>query len=206
MTADARLAGMPAPHGPTDRPEPMLAGRLVYLRPGERADIPLFVRWLSDAGTTRNLAIRSPIGQAMEERWFETMLDHHGRERWFFVICRLEDDRQVGSLDLHAVDLTNGSAGIGIAIGDPSDTGRGYGSDAMAVLIRFAFDELRLERVWLDVYDENTGARRVYERLGFVHEATFRRGLYRRGAFIDVLRMGLLRDEWHAGAARDRPA
>jgi RimJ/RimL family protein N-acetyltransferase len=177
----------------------MLKGRLVYLRPGERTDIPLFVDWLSDARTTRNLLIRSPIGEAIEERWFDDMLEHHGRERWFFVICRLEDDRPVGSLDLHAIDLTNGSAGIGIMIGDPADTGRGYGSDALRALIGFGFDELRLERVWLDVYDDNTGARRVYERLGFVHEATFRRGIFRRGQFIDVHRMGLLREEWRTG-------
>jgi RimJ/RimL family protein N-acetyltransferase len=186
-----------APAGPpTDRPEPMLRGELVHLRPGERSDVPLFVRWMSDARTTRHLAIRSPIGQAIEERWFEEMLEHHGRDRWFFVICRHVDGRPVGSLDLHALDLTNGSAGIGIAIGDPAETGRGYGSDALRVLIRFAFDELRLERVWLDVYDENAGARRVYERLGFVHEATFRHGLFRRGRFLDVHRLALLREEW----------
>ncbi len=69
------------------RGEPFIRGSLVFLRPGERADIPLFVRWLSDARTAEHLAIRSPIGQAMEERWFEDMLDHHGRDRWFFVIA-----------------------------------------------------------------------------------------------------------------------
>jgi RimJ/RimL family protein N-acetyltransferase len=184
---------------PNDRPEPMLRGELVYLRPGERSDIPLFVRWLSDARTTRNLLIRSPIGEAIEERWFDTMLEHHGRERWFFVICRLVDGRPVGSLDLHDLDQINGSAGIGIAIGDPADTGQGYGTDALRVLVRFGFDELRLVRLWLDVYDENEGARRVYERLGFVHEATFRHGLFRRGRFMDVHRLGLLREEWDAG-------
>lgn len=177
----------------------MLRGELVYLRPGERSDIPLFVRWMSDARTTRNLLIRSPIGHALEERWFDSMIEQHGRERWFFVICRLVDGRPVGSLDLHALDHTNGSAGIGIAIGDPADTGQGYGSDALRVLARFAFDELRLVRLWLDVYDENEGARRLYERLGFVHEATFRHGVFRRGRFRDVHRLGLLREEWDAG-------
>lgn len=183
---------------PDDRHEPMLRGELVYLRPAERSDIPLFVRWMSDARTTRNLLLRSPIGQAIEERWFDTMLEHHGRERWFFVICRLVDGRPVGSLDLHALDETNGSSGIGIAIGDPADTGQGYGSDALRVLVRFGFDELRLVRLWLDVYDENEGARRVYERLGFVQEATFRRGVFRGGRFRDVHRLGMLKEEWDA--------
>jgi diamine N-acetyltransferase len=174
----------------------MLRGGLVYLRPAERTDIPNFVRWLSDERTTRNLALRSPIGLAMEERWFEDLLDHHGRDRWLFVICRLFDGRAVGSLDLHEVDLTNGGAGLGIVIGDPADRSQGYGGDAIGALLDFAFDELRLERVWLDVYAQNPDARRLYERLGFVLEATFRHGVYRGGRFDDVHRMGILRAEW----------
>jgi RimJ/RimL family protein N-acetyltransferase len=178
------------------RPEPLIRGRLVYLRPGERTDIALFVRWLSDARTTEHLALRSPIGQAMEERWFEGMVDHHARDRWFFVICRLDDDRPVGSIDLHELDLTNGSAGLGILIGDPADTSQGYGSDAIGALLDFGFGELRLERIWLDVYADNARALHVYERLGFILEATFRHGLFRHGHYEDDHRMAILRGEW----------
>lgn len=185
---------MPSPAG--DAHVPMLRGRLVFLRPAERTDIPLFVHWLSDARTTRNLALRSPIGEAMEERWFEDLLDHQGRDRWHFVICLLVDRRPVGSLDLHEVDLTNGGAGMGIQIGDPADRSLGYGGDAVGVLLDFGFDELRLERIWLDVYDSNPDARRLYERLGFVHEATLRHGVYRAGRYDDVHRLGILRAEW----------
>ena len=183
----------------------MLAGRTVHLRPGERDDVPLFVRWFSDERTTRHLKLRSPIGLAMEERWFETMLVGHGRDRWFFVICRRVDGRPVGTIGLHDVDHINGGTGLGVTIGDPADTGRGYGSEAIAILVDFAFGDLRLERVWLDVYDDNVDARRLYERLGFVHEATFRRGLFRRGRFSDVHRMAVLRDEWRSPVA-DEPA
>lgn len=197
---------MPSHDPPPASPEPLLHGRLVYLRPGEREDVPLFVRWLSDVRTTRFLDLRSPIGQAMEERWFDEMLEHHGRDRWFFVICLLEDNRPVGSLDLHAIDQTNGSAGIGIAIGDPADTSKGYGSDALAALLDFAFGELRLVRVWLDVFDFNPRARHVYERLGFVHEATLRHGTFRAGRYVDVHRLGILREEWTLGSRRDGAA
>ena len=179
-----------------DMPERILHGRLVYLRPAERDDIPFFVRWLSDARTTEFLALRSPIGLAMEERWFEELLDHHGRERWFFVICRLEDDRPVGSLDLHEIGPTSGGAGLGIVIGDPADTSQGYGSDALRVLLDFGFGELRLERMWLDVFDFNERARHVYERLGFLHEATLRHAFFHGGRYLDLLRMAILREEW----------
>ena len=181
---------------PGDEPVPIHRGRLVYLRPAERTDVPIFVRWLSDARTTENLLLRSPISLAMEERWFDDLLEHHGRDRWHFVICRLEDGRAVGAIDLHEIDLTNGGAGLGIVIGDAADRGMGYGSDALDALIDFGFEELRLERVWLDVYERNPGARRMYERVGFVHEATFRHGVYKGGGFQDVQRMAILRSEW----------
>jgi diamine N-acetyltransferase len=175
---------------------PILGGRTVFLRPAERTDLPLFVRWLSDADTTRNLLLRSPLSLAMEERWFEDLLDHHGRDRWHFVICRRVDGRPVGSLDLHEIDLTNGGAGLGIVIGESADRSQGYGGDAIDTLLDFGFDELRLERVWLDVFESNPGARRLYERLGFVHEATFRHGIFRAGRYDDVHRMAILRAEW----------
>ena len=185
---------MSSPAG--DAPVPIHRGKLVYLRPAERTDIPLFIRWLSDARTTRNLALRSPISLAMEERWFDELLEHHGRDRWHFVICRLDDDRAVGAIDLHEIDLTNGGAGLGIVIGDPADRGQGYGGDALDALIDFGFESLRLERVWLEVYDGNPDARRLYERVGFVHEATFRNAIFRRGRYEDVHRLAILRSEW----------
>ena len=71
-------------------------------------------------------------------------------------------------------------------------------SPGSGTIVPEAPDEIRLERIWLDVYDDNARGRHVYERLGFVQEATFRRGLFRHGRYIDVHRMALLRDEWSA--------
>jgi RimJ/RimL family protein N-acetyltransferase len=102
-------------------------------------------------------------------------------------------------MDLHEIDHVNGSAGLGIMIGDPADTNQGYGSDALRALIAFGFGELRLERIWLDVYDFNVRARHVYERVGFVEEGVLRHALYRDGEFHDDHRMAILREEWAAG-------
>ena len=199
MTTDSD-PGRPA-YPPGGR-EPILHGERTYLRPGERTDLPLFVRWFNDLRTTRTLASLGPMGMVGEERWFDQMSEHHGKDRWFFVVCRLADDRAVGSIDLHDVDLRNGNASLGIVIGDPADTGHGYGSDALRTLVGFGFGRLRLERIALDVYDHNEAARRMYERVGFVLEGTLRRALYADGAFHDVHRMSILRDEWVGGPGR----
>jgi diamine N-acetyltransferase len=200
-----------------DGTEPIIAHGAVYLRSPEREDIPRFVAWLNDRRTSRTLSLRAPLSLVQEEQWFDGMLARQGRESWLFVICRVEDDRPVGNIGLEELDLVNGSAGLGIMIGDPADRGRGLGGDALCAMLAFAFDSLRLERVWLDVYAFNNGARRLYERIGFVREGVLRHAFWRDGRWIDAVRMAILVDEWRASrpdgrvgepapaAADDRP-
>ena len=142
----------------TDGTEPVIAHGSIYLRPAERSDIPLFVRWFNDARTSRTIALVAPMSIPMEEGWFERTVESQGKDGYHFTICLLADDRPVGTIGLEELDLRNGNAGLGITIGDPADTNRGFGSDALRALLGWAFDMLRLERVWLDVYDFNPRA------------------------------------------------
>jgi len=181
-----------------DGTEPQIQHGRVFLRPAEREDIPRFVAWFNDWRTSRTLAMRAPMSLVGEERWFDGMLERQGNGEYLFVACLLEDDRPIGNCGLHEIDLANGNAMLGIAIGHPDDRGQGHGTDILRALVGFGFDGLRLERIWLDVYAINPGARRVYERVGFVYEGTLRRAVYREGEYVDVTRMAILRDEWRA--------
>ena len=193
-----------------DGSEPVIAHGSVYLRAPEREDIPGFVAWLNDWRTSRTLALRAPLSIPLEEAWFERMLADQGKGGYLFVTCLLADDRPVGNIGLFDLDLVNGSAGLGVLIGEAGDRGRGFGTDALRAMLGFAFGLLRLERVWLDVYDFNPDARRLYERVGFVHEGVLRRAVFREGRYVDVHRMAILADEWRAtqegAAAADRAA
>ncbi len=182
---------------------PIVRGEKVYLRAAERSDIPNFVRWFNDSETTSFLAMRAPMSEAMEEKWFNEMLAQQGKDSYHFVLCRLDDDMPIGSVSLFHVDAVNGSAGIGISIGEKSLWGLGLGTDAMFALLDFGFGQLRLERMWLDVYDFNARARRSYEKCGFVLEGTQRHAIFKRGRFYDVQMMSILKDEW-AGQTRKR--
>jgi RimJ/RimL family protein N-acetyltransferase len=180
------------------KPLPILRGEHVYLRPAERADIPNFVRWLNDAETTSFLNMRAPMSEAMEEKWFEGMVERQGKDHYHYVICLLKNDQPIGSLGLFAVDYVNGNGGIGISIGEKSLWGKGYGTDAMNALLDFGFGMLRLERMWLEVYVFNKRARRSYDKSGFVLEGVERRGVFKQGRYLDVELMSMLRDEWAA--------
>lgn len=180
------------------QPLPILRGEHVYLRPSERVDVPRFVRWLNDAETTSYLSMRAPMSEAMEEKWFEAMVERQGKDQFHFVMCMLADDRPIGTVSLFAIDYVNGNAGIGISIGEKTLWGKGYGTDAMNALLDFGFGMLRLERLWLDVYDFNKRARRSYEKSGFVSEGIKRHDVFKQGRYVDVELMSMLRDEWAA--------
>ena len=190
---------------PDDQPAahaaPIIRSERIYLRPAERSDLPIFVRWFSDAEMGRHLAVRAPFSLAMEEKWFDQMVEHQGKDRYMFVICLL-DGRPIGSTDLREINMEDGHAAFGIAIGEKELWGRGYGTEALRAICDFGFGQLRLERIELDVYAGNPRAQRSYEKAGFTIEGTLRRGHFADGEFVDVLRMALLRDEWKA---QDRP-
>lgn len=191
---------MPDGQHPEPPAMPILRAQRVFLRPAERSDLPLFVQWLSDAETTRNLSLNHPLSMAMEEKWFDQVVEQQGRDRYHFVICLLDDGRPIGAADLRDIDRENGHADFGIVIGEKGEWNRGYGTEALAALCDFGFGQLRLERIALDVFAGNLQAQRSYEKAGFVLEGTLRNAHYGDGQFSDVLRMSLLRSEWETQA------
>lgn len=180
-----------------ERP-PMIRGESVYLRAAEPDDLPLFVRWLNDAAVTRHLMAHAPMSMVAEEQWFTRMLEAQGKTDYHFVICLLAGGTPIGTAGLHDVRPRSGHAEFGIAIGEPDQWSRGYGTDALRAICDFGFGELRLERIELHVYASNERARRSYGKAGFVHEGTLRRAHFSRGEHEDVHVMSLLRDEWLA--------
>ncbi|HSK94500.1 MAG TPA: GNAT family protein [Candidatus Angelobacter sp.] len=178
----------------------MIRGDRVFLRPFERADVELYRRWRSDA-RPMDLAgypDRSPLSLAQAEKRITDGSANQGRDEYLFAICLLKDERPIGEASLFKLDRVNGSAELGIFIGEPDQWGRGYGTDAVNALVGFGFGELRLERIHLEVWTENPRAIRAYEKAGFVHEGTLRHDRFEQGRFTDGHVMSILRDEWSA--------
>jgi RimJ/RimL family protein N-acetyltransferase len=177
-------------------PRPIIRGEHIYLRPAEREDVPTFVRWFNDVEVLHNLAMRAPISEIAETRWFDRMLERQGSTDYFFVICLLADGRPIGTIGLHEIGWRDGRAEFGIAIGEKEEWNKGHGTDATRAICDFGFGELRMERIGLHVYAGNDRARRAYEKAGFRHEATLRRAHIARGEHVDVHVKILLRGAW----------
>jgi RimJ/RimL family protein N-acetyltransferase len=182
----------------------LLRGERVFLRPFEERDNEAYRRWRSDARVmaTAGFGERAPLSLAQVEKRLEQVTAEQGKDQYLFAICLQEDERPIGEGSLFGIDRRAGSAELGIFVGEVDEWGRGYGTDAVNVLVDFGFGELRLERIWLNVWTENARARRAYEKAGFVHEGTLRHDLYEHGTFTDGDVMSILREEWQSRRRR----
>jgi RimJ/RimL family protein N-acetyltransferase len=176
----------------------LFEGQLVRLTQLQRDDLPLFRQWFRDYEFFRLLVPETavPITDEAEDEWYEHAVK--SKESFFFAIRLLADGRLIGSCGLFDISPKNRCATFGIAIGDKDCWGKGFGTDATQVLLRFAFQELNLNRVQLEVFAFNQRAIRAYEKIGFVHEGVRRQALFREGRYHDVLLMAILREEWLA--------
>jgi diamine N-acetyltransferase len=175
----------------------MLIGKRVRLRAIERADLPHFVEWLNDPDVSRGLSLNVPLSQDMEEGWFDALKNHPAEERPLGIEIQTEEGwKLIGNLGLMNISWLNRLAEVGIFIGEKQYWSQGYGRDAMVLMLRYAFNNLGFNRVWLRVFETNRRAVRSYEKAGFVHEGRMRQAQFQEGCFIDVLLMSALRAEW----------
>jgi RimJ/RimL family protein N-acetyltransferase len=121
-----------------------------------------------------------------------------GENDLLWSIRLLPEEITIGFISLEGFNWQARSAWVAIGIGDPAHRGKGLGTEAMDVLMRYAFEHLNLNRVNLTVYEFNPRAVRSYEKSGFVHEGRQRQWLNRGGQRWDMLFMGLLREDWLA--------
>jgi RimJ/RimL family protein N-acetyltransferase len=181
----------------------MLIGERVRLRSVEREDIPTFVRWFNDPEVRQYLLMYEPMSKAKEERWFEDQLD---RKDYLFAIEAQIGEQwiHIGNTGLHQIDWKNRMAVFGIVLGEKAYWGQGFGTEATRTILRFAFEELNLHRVELEVFEFNPRAIRSYEKVGFRHEGTRRQALFRYGRYQDVHLMAILQEEFLGGLSADK--
>ena len=174
----------------------MLYGDNIRLRAIERTDIPAFLRWFNDPEVRENLLLFAPMSVAQEELWFENKLQKND-EYLFAIEAHVEDAWvHIGNVGLHAIDWKNGSTIFGIAIGEKAYWNKGYGTDATRAMLRFAFAELNLHRVELEVFANNARAMRAYEKAGFKREGTRRQANFHDGQYRDAHIMAVLQEEF----------
>ncbi len=175
----------------------MLTGRLVRLRAHAPSDLDAAFRWINDTEVTRTLVARYPMSAQAGAAWLEQVSagDARHRDDVGFAIDTLEG-RYIGNCDILRVSWENRTAEVGIMIGEKDCWDKGYGSDAMRTMLRFAFGEMNLHRIELWVLDFNARAIAAYRKCGFVEEGRRRSAWFSEGGYHDSVVMGILREEF----------
>ena len=156
-------------------------------------------RWTHDLSYLRMLSrdLARPLSQAQLKKKYEGIekgMEEHNLI--YYTIRRKEDNGLLGFLRLDWIEWSHGAAQLKMGIGDAAERGKGYGSQALRLLLRFAFDELNLYRLTVTLSEDNPHGIDFFKKFGFVEEVRRRRALLRDGQTYDLLMLGLLKDEW----------
>src|SRR5512138_2506905 len=177
----------------------ILTGTLVRLSAFDPEEMSkAYSRWSRNSEYFRllNSSARPMQSPHKAAKWMEEEVGEMSPASYYFTIRTLAEDKLIGELGLDVVNWSGRDAFVGLGIGEVEYWSKGYGTDAMNILLRFAFTEINLRRVTLTVFEYNPRAIRSYEKAGFQHEGRKRLSLNREGRRWDELFMGILREEW----------
>ena len=177
-----------------DMKNPFIVGDKIYLRPLDMEDIDSFILWLNDEEVRQYLKRMTPLNRTREKEFVEKL--YKDEREIILGIVPKENDQLIGNIALHGISMPFRNAGLGIFIGDKSCWSKGYGTEALNLMLRYGFHELNLHRIFLTVLSSNPRAIHTYEKVGFRREGIFRDHIYRNGKYHDVYYMGILEDEW----------
>jgi RimJ/RimL family protein N-acetyltransferase len=175
----------------------MLTGEKVTLRAMQRDDLARLCQFNNDVEVELSGGGDPPIPQTLArlQAEFDADVSKGGRNGTSWAI---EADGQfIGQCALFQFDEVASTCALGITIGDKAYWGKGYGRDALRLLLDYAFRLRNLHRVWLSVNGNNERAMRAYGACGFVIEGRQRQHAWSNGEYIDLVLMGILREEWN---------
>ena len=168
----------------------MIEGNRLRLWSLEKFDVARNYHWANDPELV-HLTGMSPYPRAMLdiERWYEAICTSLNLK--LFAIKTLEGE-YIGNIEISDIDWRCGRGEIGVLIGERAWHGQGYGSEAINLMLDFAFGQMRLHRVEARVLAHNTRARHTFERCGFIQEGIDREAFFSNGAYASIVRFSLL--------------
>lgn len=170
-----------------------LEGQKIFLRPIAMEDTELIVKWRNEDRVRRNFIYQALFTKEGHEHWMRTKVA--SGEVVQFIICEKENQRPVGSVYFRDIDRLNKKAEYGIFIGEADCAGKGIGSETACLAVEYARDVLKLHKLMLRVFADNTAAVKSYRNAGFVQEAYLRDEFRQNGQYRDMLLMAVIFEE-----------
>ncbi len=153
------------------------------------------VKWRNDPDVSFNLFSNDTLTLDSQKRWFEVYKSSDSRKE--FIIYILDDNRAIGTVGLTDIDVRNLKAELTIILGEKEYRGKGFGEEALRLILDYAFKDLMLNKIVLKVFRYNENALKLYNKSGFKLDGILRQDIYKNNQFNDVIEMSLLKEEWN---------
>ena len=170
-----------------------LVGERIYLSPRNVEDVEIFTEWMNDFGITDYTGRSYQTITLQEEK---TYLEKEQSNKNTFAIIDLQTDEMIGTVGLHEVDNINRTATLGIFIGNKNYWSKGYGTEAIQLILDFGFNYLNLNNIELALMEFNQRALKRYEKCGFKEIGRRRKSKFINGRYYDSILMDILAEEF----------
>lgn len=165
----------------------------IYIREMTYEDTDHIVEWRNKDSVRKNFIYQALFTRESHENWIRTMIETGKVVQ--MMICEMATGRAVGSVYIRDIEPIHKKAEYGIFIGEDDARGKGYGTAAAKLMIKYCFEERKLHRLFLRVYAENAQAIASYEKAGFVKEAYLHDDVYVDGRYRDIVLMGIINQQ-----------
>jgi len=183
----------------------MIVGEKVRLRAIEEEDLALLQKWRNDPETYRNFFEHEPLSMAMQKRWFERYLCSANERMW--IIEPVGQGQPVGTIGYAAMDRRNRRCEVGRILIYPRESrGQGFAAEAQRLVCGYLFNHCNMNKLYCEIFVDNTESVQLYKRLGFKQEGLLRNHVFRNGLYEDVIVMALMYSEFQDLVRHDHQA
>lgn len=173
---------------------PKITGERIYLSPIDTDDAELYTKWINDPAVSDMLGVSNMVYTKKKEI---STLEKMAEDGYNFAIIRKEDDALLGNCSLFDIHNTNRRAMCGLFIGEAENRGKGYGTEALKLLLDYGFNTLNLNNIALQVFAFNKNAIACYEKLGFKTIGARRQSYFYMGEYHDEIYMDYLAEDFN---------
>lgn len=171
-----------------------IVGDKVYLSPMNSDDYLKYTEWLNDYDVAKGVnQYVNMISINGEKEWLENAIN----DKYTFAVVCMNNDELIGNISLMNVSNIDKTAELGIMIGNKKYHSCGYGSEAIIILLNYAFKHVNLNNIMLKVYSFNTGAIKAYEKCGFKTFGVWKNSHYFDGEYVDEIFMNVLKEDFY---------
>ena len=175
----------------------MIKGRLVNLRPLKKNDLDEIMKWVNDLEVTKYLSsLIFPVSRLEEEKYLEKMMTKNKEQK--NLVIEDKEGHYIGQVTLDHINWKDRNAELGIVIGNRNNWGKGYGTEAIKLVLNYGFHQMNLYNIYLWVFEYNHRGIRCYEKCGFKKDGELRKSHFYQGKFHNKILMSILREEFES--------